>query len=273
MITSYNHKNFYDITFRSNIFNLNNSEIFSDKRNYSPIIRPNLSLIELSKFKKKTNYDPTFYYKNSQFSKEQLIRQNLKNKNLPHKQRIPYSIQLINYRKYGSSFDCEQESLILEKKPKSFSNQNSANISFDLGKNSKELKIMMSQSNIFNDDEKDKTNKTNIQKALKNSLKINKLKNYQSIKRESKSFNGYLHNSNSYKKNNNKTSIFKDNKNFAYYHNVFIKKKPSNYLEIEFNDSQNNINFNQINKDNNKNLKLNYNKIKQTNKLLQKLKL
>ena len=273
MITSYNHKNFYDITFRSNIFNLNNSEIFSDKRNYSPIIRHNLSLIELSKFKKKTNYDPTFYYKNSQFSKEQLIRQNLKNKNLPHKQRIPYSIQLINYRKYGSSFDCEQGSLILEKKPKSFSNQNSANISFDLGKNSKELKIMMSQSNIFNDDEKDKTNKTNIQKALKNSLKINKLKNYQSIKRESKSFNGYLHNSNSYKKNNNKTSIFKDNKNFGYYHNVFIKKKPSNYLEIEFNDSQNNINFNRINNDYNKNLKLNYNKIKQTNKLLQKLKL
>ena len=131
----------------------------------------------------------------------------------------------------------------------------------------------MSQSNIFNDDEKDKTNKTNIRKALKNSLKINKLKNYQSIKRESKSFNGYLHKNNNYKKNNNKTSIFKDNKNFGYYHNVFIKKKPSNYLEIEFNDSQNNINFNQINKDNNKNLKLNYNKIKQTNKLLQKLKL
>ena len=226
MNTSYNHQNFYDITYRSNIFNLNNSEIFSDRREYSPIIRKNLSLIEKSKYKNKTNYDPTFYYNNSKFSKEQLYHKKLKSKIFPHKKNIPYSIQLINYRKYGSSFNCNDESLILKHKPKCFSTQNSANASFDNGNNPKELKIIMNQSNIFNDNEKEISNKTNLRNSILNFYKKNDKinKDYKIIKRESKSFNSQLNKDNkniSSKKHNNIITY----KKLGMYQNILLKKK------------------------------------------------
>ena len=273
MNTSYNHQNFYDITYRSNIFNSNNSEIFSDRREYSPIIRKNLSLIEKSKYKNIINYDPTFYYNNSKFSKEQLYHKKLKMQNLPHKKNVPYSIQLINYRKYGSSFNCNNESLILKHKPKSLSTQNSANVSFDNRNNPKELNIIMNQSNIFNDNEKEISNKTNLRNSILNFYKKNDKinKDYKIIKRESKSFNSQLNKDNkniSSKKHNNIITY----KKLGMYQNILLKKKPNNYFEIEFNDSMDKRN--NIKKDNNKNkTSTNYNKIREMNKLIKKLKL
>ena len=274
MNTSFNHQNFYDITYRSNIFNLDNSEIFSDRREYSPIIRKTLSLIEKSKYKNITNYDPSFYYNNSKFSKERLYHKKQKIQNLPHKKKVPYSIQLINYRKYGSSFNCNDESLILKHKPKCLSTQNSANASFDNGNNPKELKIIMNQSNIFNDNEKEQINKNNLKNSILNFYKkkdkINK--DYIIIKRESKSLNSQLNKGkeNIIPKQHTKNII--SFKNLGMYQNILLKKKPNNYFEIEFNDSMDKRN--NLKNDINQNKTLsNNNKMIQMNKLIKKIQL
>ncbi len=274
MNTSFNHQNFYDITYRSNIFNLDNSEIFSDRREYSPIIRKTLSLIEKSKYKNIINYDPTFYYNNSKFSKEQLYHKKLKMQNLPHKKNVPYSIQLINYRKYGSSFNCDNESLILKHKPKSLSTPNSANVSFDNTNNPKEIKIIMNQSNIFNDNEKEKINKNNLRNSILNFYKKNDKinKDYKIIQRESKSYNSQLTKDNkniNFKQQNKNTISYK---NLGIYQNIILKKKPNNYFEFEFNESMDKRN--NIKKDNNKNKNLTKNNKKtEMYKLIRKLQL
>ena len=274
MNTSFNHQNFYDITYRSNIFNLDNSEIFSDRREYFPIIRKTLSLIEKSKYKNITNYDPSFYYNNSKFSKERLYHKKQKIQNLPHKKKVPYSIQLINYRKYGSSFNCDNESLILKHKPKSLSTPNSANVSFDNTNNPKEIKIIMNQSNIFNDNEKEKINKNNLRNSILNFYKKNDKinKDYKIIQRESKSYNSQLTKANkniNFKLQNKNTISYK---NLGIYQNILLKKKPNNYFEFEFNESMDKRN--NIKKDNNKNKNLTKNNKKtEMYKLIRKLQL
>jgi hypothetical protein len=263
--------NFYDMFYRSNIFGFTNNKIFNDtSREYSP----NISNYKLNKNKYKYNsifYNPNKYYSNSSFIKEQQLRKEAKEKFLPKKQKpIKYSKTLINFRKYGSNLDRNNLSFNFCKKSKLSRLNNSANSSFDEKYNSRGMKILMNQSNIFNNEKKDIENVINAN----NTIKTYRQKNNNDI------FSDYLQNYEIKKsKESNYATPNKKNyfKNFYDYRklklkdsSLLIKKKPNNVYEIEFSDfiscknmnkKKNNINLDKIKKS------LNYNIV---NELCQK---
>lgn len=164
--------NFYDTNYRSDIFNQNNV-IFSERPKYSPETL-NLTMKTPKKVTQfcGNSYDPSHYYNNSSFSIEQKKRIALKKKNLPEKEKKEdYGLKIINYRKYGSIFDNYKQNFRLLKKKKEIVLNNSANYSFH-GHTPKELTIMMNQSNIFYNKQKDDENKILTKIAMSRSANV-----------------------------------------------------------------------------------------------------
>jgi hypothetical protein len=251
--------NFYDMFYRSNIFGFKNNKIFNDKsREYSPCV----SNYKLNQNKYKYNtiyYNPNKYYLNSSFIQEQKNRKQAKEKFLPKKEKpIKYSKTLINFRKYGSNLDRNNLSFNFCKKSKLSRLNNSANSSFDEKYNSRGMKILMNQSNIFNSEKKDIENAINANNTIKsyrthknNDIFSDYLQNYE-IKKNKENICATP--------NKNKNSF----KNFYDYRklklknsSLLIKKKPNNVYEIEFSDfiscknmntNKNKINLNKIKK-------------------------
>ena len=165
-------QNFYDTNYRSDIFNQNNN-IFNPRPKYAADAL-NKTMRTPKKVTQFTpnNYDPSSYYSNSPFAVEQKKRIALKKQNLPPKEKPKeYTPALVNYRKYGSIFDHYKQNFAMLKKKKETYLNNSANCSFK-DHSPKEIKVMMNQSNILFNKQKDMQNRIYSKNVLSRSANI-----------------------------------------------------------------------------------------------------
>jgi hypothetical protein len=134
-----------------------------------------LKYSDVYKYKDPTyQYNPDAHYMRSQFNKEQNARKELKRKHIPPRERPrQYSIEVINYRKYGSNF-CNngRMNFKLQKQRSDVALNNSANLRYDETISHRDMKIIMNQSNIFGDDDKDNENKKYKQKVMSKSVNV-----------------------------------------------------------------------------------------------------
>ena len=171
-----NSNNVYETYYKSDIFNQNKG-VFSTREKYNPI-QYTLKYSDVCKYKDPTyQYNPDVHYLRSQFNKEQNERKELKRKHIPPRERPrQYSIEVINYRKYGSNLDEFYNGMNMSTKMKKqrsdIALNNSANLRYDETISHRDMKIIMNQSNIFGDNEKDNENKKYKQKVLSKSVNV-----------------------------------------------------------------------------------------------------
>ena len=166
--------NVYETYYRSDIFHQNNG-VFSTREKYHPI-QYTSKYSDVLKYKDPTyKYDPDLHYLRSQFNKEQNERKELKRKHIPPREKPrQYSIEVVNYRKYGSNLDAfyKRTNTKMKKQRCEVALNNSANLHYDETISHRDMKIIMNQSNIFGDNEKDNENKKYKQKVLSKSVNV-----------------------------------------------------------------------------------------------------